>query len=187
MTHPSTLFTVVFPGFLLMVCGIVGICSATPHDQSVHTVRDVDIGRYMGKWYEIASLPNRFQKGCRCTTAEYRLSGNMVEVINACRKGSTLVPPDIALGKAFPVKGSGNAKFKVQFVWPIRADYWIIALDDNYEYAMVGNPKRKYLWILSRTPVMDKEIYQSLVDLARVKGYDANRLRRTDQSCEETE
>ncbi len=87
--------------------------------------------------------------------------------------------------KRTPLKGSGNAQLKVQFLWPFKGDYWIIALGDHYEVAVVGHPRRKYLWILSRSPQLEEDVFQGLVAVARAKGYDVDRLRKTDQSCHE--
>lgn len=148
-------------------------------------VDKVDVNRYLGKWYEIALLPNSFQKGCNCTTAEYSLiDEETIRVVNTCRKDSVTGEIDQANGKAFIVDGTNNAKLRVQFFWPFRGDYWIIDLDkENYQYAVVGTPSRKYLWILSRTPKMDDELFNSLVEKCGTKGFDVSKLIRTDQDC----
>ena len=145
-----------------------------------HTVASVDLDRYLGRWYEIALFPTRFEKGCRCTMAEYSLEDGVIVVKNMCRKEGRLT---VAKGKAYPVPGSNNSQLKVSFQWPFWGDYWIIALDEDYRYAMVGHPQKKYLWILSRTPELDEEVYLSLIETARSKGYDMRRLRSTDQTC----
>jgi apolipoprotein D and lipocalin family protein len=148
-------------------------------------VDKVEIDRYLGKWYEIALLPNSFQEGCHCTTAEYSLiDSTTIRVVNSCREDSADGELSQADGKAFVVEGSNNAKLEVQFFWPFKGDYWIIALDnENYNYAMVGNPSREYLWILSRKPDMKEETYNMLVDKAKNKGFDVSKLQITDQSC----
>lgn len=171
---------IVFLYVLFFLAGCTSHKAAQPLD---HTVPSVDLERYMGKWYEIASFPNRFQKDCFCSAAEYTLKDGYVEVRNSCRKDSPSGVFDVAVGKAYVVPGSGSAKLKVQFQWPFKGDYWIIALDENYRYAMVGHPKRKYLWILSRTKQMDDTILERLKAIARSKGYDVSRLRKTDQTC----
>lgn len=142
----------------------------------------VDINRYIGKWYEIARLPFSQQEGCSCTTAEYEIiDSTILRVINKCIKDGEL---DDATGKAFVVEGSNNAKLRVQFFWPFRGDYWVIELDeDNYQYAVVGTPSRKYMWILSRTPQMDDTIYNSLIERASAKGFDINKLIKTKHDC----
>ncbi len=147
------------------------------------TVTDVNVERYMGTWYEIASFQTTFQKGCECTKAEYKLSQDksFIEVFNSCiKKGK----PSNILGKAFPVEGSGNAKLKVQFFWPFKGDYYIIDLAPDYSYAMVGHPNRDYLWILCRNPVMEDSVFQKLVLKAKALGFDTSKLLLTVQKCD---
>lgn len=145
-------------------------------------VDKVDINRYIGKWYEIARLPFSQQEGCSCTTAEYEIiDATTLRVINKCMKNGEL---DDAKGKAFVVEGSNNSKLRVQFFWPFRGDYWVIELDkENYQYAVVGTPSRKYMWILSRTPKMDEQIYNSILQQASEKGFDVSKLIKTVQDC----
>jgi apolipoprotein D and lipocalin family protein len=155
-------------------------------DRALETVPSVDLQKYMGKWYEIAAFPQRFEKGCHCTTAEYEITDKgYVRVTNSCRLDSPQGKVKVARGKAFIVKDSNNAKLRVQFFWPFRGNYWIIDLAVDYSYAVVGDPSRKYLWILSRTPKMDEALYQDVVKRAAQKGFDTNKLQRTDQSCAE--
>lgn len=150
--------------------------------QTLQTVQHVDLKKYSGKWYEIASFPQRFQKGCNCTTAEYTLTDKgYVIVENRCNKGSVTGKQSYIKGKAFVDKNSGNAKLKVQFFWPFKAKYWIIDLASDYNYAVVSHPNMKYLWILSRTPKMDNEIYQHIISSLKEKGFDLNKLQRTTQ------
>jgi apolipoprotein D and lipocalin family protein len=155
--------------------------------QNLETVKSVDLERYVGLWYEIASFPASFQKGCRCTTAEYQFvpGKDYIRVINRClkltKRGSKM---SVARGKAFPVKGSGNARLKVQFFWPFKGDYVIIHLDDDYRYVVVGHPSRDYLWILSREPYMTGDTYAGLVAIIKDKGYDITRLQKTEQNCD---
>jgi apolipoprotein D and lipocalin family protein len=140
-------------------------------------VASVDINKYAGKWYEIASFPISAQKGCSCTTAEYTVTKEgYITVYNRCLKNGEV--SDIT-GKAFPVEGSGNAKLKVQFFWPFKADYWIIDLDKEYQYAVVGHPSRDYLWILSRTPIMNDSTYSAITTRVKNLGYDLSRLKKT--------
>lgn len=148
------------------------------------TVESVDLDKYLGKWYEIALLPNSFEEGCHCTTAEYSLiDSETVRVINTCNQDSADGELDQAKGKAFVVEGSNNAKLKIQFFWPFKGDYWILELDDDYRYVLVGSPSREYLWILSRTPSLDEEIINQLKQSAEQKGFDTTKMIYTDQSC----
>jgi apolipoprotein D and lipocalin family protein len=158
--------------------------------QGLETVKSVNLEEFLGLWYEIASFPASFQKECRCSTAEYQAvpGKNYIRVINKCLKfkhgGSTM---SVAKGKAFAVKGSHNARLKVQFVWPFKGDYYIIGLADDYSYVLVGSPRHDYLWILSRDPYMTTDNYSKLVKLAKDKGYDISRLQKTEQNCEDNQ
>ncbi len=150
--------------------------------QVLQTVPNVDLKKYSGKWFEIASYPQRFQKGCHCTTAEYTLSDkDYVIVENRCNKDSVTGKQAYIKGKAFVEKNSGNAKLKVQFFWPFKAKYWIIDLADDYSYAVVSHPNKKYLWILSRTPKMNDVVYNEILELLKAKGFDLSKLKVTVQ------
>ncbi|MBL7811881.1 MAG: lipocalin family protein [Bacteroidetes bacterium] len=150
--------------------------------QPLKTVPYVVLARYAGKWHEIASYPQRFQKGCHKTTAEYTLSSKgFVIVENRCNKDSVNGRESYIKGKAFVTRNSGNAKLKVQFFWPFRGKYWIINLADDYSYAVVGHPNRKYLWILCRKPIMDETIYNGILSRLKEKGFDVLSLQKTIQ------
>jgi len=169
---------------LALIPGLFFSCTGRPPADD-HSVGSVDLDRYIGRWYEIASLPAPFQKDCHCTTAEYILKGDYLRVINRCRRGSNRGELDEAKGKAWPVKGSHNSRLKVSFFWPFKGDYWVIALDKDYQWVMVGHPQRKYLWLLSRKPKISRELYDSLVEGAASLGYQVERLKTMDQSCGE--
>lgn len=158
--------------------------SCTMNKNVPTVVASVDLARYAGKWYEIASYPVSFQKDCYCIQADYTPTDKgYIKVFNSCRKGSIQGKPGSITGKAFVVKGSNNAKLKVQFFWPFRAPYWIIGLADNYSWAIVSGPSRKYLWILSRTPEMDKEVYEQIITRLTRDGFDVNKLKKGIQGC----
>ena len=145
------------------------------------TVAGVDLARYAGAWYEIALLPNRFQKQCVADTqARYRLDGDRVEVLNRCRQADGRV--DDTKGRAKVVEGSGNAKLRVTFFWPFYGDYWVLALDPDYRHVLVGAPSRQYAWVLSRTPQMDEAALQALLDRAAELGFNKAAFRRTPQT-----
>ena len=160
---------------------IVFGCAGTAKNESPLTVVDtVDLYRYLGKWYEIASYPAWFQKECTGSTAEYSLMPDgKLQVINRCRKGSLDGPLKESEGKAEVVDTVSNAKLKVWFFWPFKGNYWIIDLDDNYQWAVVGEPSRKYLWVLSRTPKMEESLYRQITEKLPQKAYDPERLRKT--------
>jgi apolipoprotein D and lipocalin family protein len=159
---------------LLASCATNGVPTLPPPDVVPH----VDLNRYIGTWYEIASFPQRFQKGCTDSRAEYKLrSDGCIEVLNSClREGEV----DTAKGKAWVADKTTNAKLKVSFFWPFRGDYWIIELGTNYEYAVVSAPNRRYLWILAREPKMNEELYAGVVSRLKDRWFDISRLQKTD-------
>ena len=158
-------------------------CSGGPPPKD-HSVGQVDLVRYMGRWYEIASYEPFFQRGCVCTTADYGLMRDgTVAITNTCRKGSPAGEEDSVIGIAKIVPGSRGSRLKVSFQWPFEGDYWVVGLDPEYEWALVGHPHKKYLWVLSRQPVMDEGMYENLIAKAAVLGYDVSRLKKTVQAC----
>ena len=148
----------------------------------VASVARVDLSRYAGKWFEIAAFPMYFQRDCvGDTTAEYALATDgSVSVTNRCRTDSGF---DEADGKATVVEGSNNARLKVSFFWPFRSDYWVIGLDPDYRWAVVGNPNRRFLWVLSRTPQLPQEMLDAALKAAADQGYDLKQLRYTAQGA----
>jgi apolipoprotein D and lipocalin family protein len=145
----------------------------------LEVVPKVELKKYLGKWYEIARLPAKFQDGCSETTATYTLleNGN-VSVLNECKRNGKVKR---AKGTAKVVDKASGAKLKVTFFWPFFGDYWIIKLGENYEYSVVGTPDRKYFWILSRTPQMDGKLFSELVEFAKSKGFNTENLIITSQ------
>jgi len=159
-------------------------CSKTTTERlqppPLDAVPKVNLERYLGTWYEIASYPQRFQEGCTGTTATYTLrSDGEIDVLNKCRKGGLDGPEDAAEGRARVVDRKSNAKLEVSFFRPFWGDYWIIDLGPEYEYAVVGHPSRDYLWILSRTPTLDAEIYDGILTRVDEMGYPLERLQKT--------
>lgn len=147
---------------------------------AVQSVPSVDLGRYVGKWYEIANFPMFFQRNCKAdTTAEYAIkSDGNVSVTNRCKTDSGV---DEAVGTATVVPDSNNSRLKVTFFWPFKADYWVIGLDADYRWAVVGNPNRKYLWVLSRTPQLPQAELDAALQSAKQQGYDLTQLQYTPQ------
>lgn len=156
-------------------------CQST---RELPTVANVDLEKYTGKWYEIARLPNSFEQGLKCTSAEYQLKDNgKLKVIN--RGHQIENPQQTASAKGFariPDK-SKPGKLKVYFFWPFGGDYYIIDLDKEYQYVLVGSPSRKYLWILARGKELDQQIYDKLVDRANELGFDTEKLIKVKQDC----
>lgn len=147
--------------------------------QELKTVQSVDLKKYSGTWFEIASFPQRFQKGCECTTAEYTPTDKgYITVENRCKRNGK---PSYIKGKAFVDENSGNAKLKVQFFWPFKGQYWIIDLADDYSYAVVSHPNKKCLWILSRKPMLEQDVYNRIIMRLKDKGFDLTELKITKQ------
>ena len=152
------------------------------------TIASLDVQRYMGTWYEIAKFDNRFQKQCvGFTTAIYAaMPDGTVKVSNRCRLASG--ETEVAIGAARQVGDAHSPKLKVRFapawlsfipmVW---GDYWIVDLDPNYQLAAVSEAKRDYLWILSRTPKVDKATYDALVARLAAQGLNVSKLVPTKQ------
>lgn len=167
---------------LLTLMVAEGLASAESTTRPLRTVDGVDLKRYSGTWYEIARYPNRFQRDCQSDTkAEYTVrKDGKVQVVNSCRQkdGKTKT----ARGTAKVADKRTNAKLRVTFFWPFYGDYWVIGLSPDYRYAIVGEPKRKYLWILGRTPEMDETTYEGVLGQIREAGYNPEKLIKTPQS-----
>lgn len=163
----------------IMAFTLIPGSAAGSRKDELEVVPAVDLSRYVGQWYEIARLPNRFQKKCAdSVTANYTLrSDGKIQVVNRCRKPSGEFTT--ATGKAKIVDKKTNAKLKVTFFWPFYGKYWILDLGPNYEYAVVGEPGRDYLWILSRTPQIDEALYQQLLAKMQARGFETTRMIRT--------
>jgi apolipoprotein D and lipocalin family protein len=171
---------------LAALCGTVGLVGLGCGTRlpPPRTVAQVDLDRYLGRWYEIAHLPFRVQRGCHGTTATYsRNPDGTIRVVNRCRDGSLTGKERTAVGKAWVVDPQTRAKLKVQFFWPFRGDYWVLALGPDYDWALVGTPSRRYLWILSRTPTLPQATLDQIRHLAAAQGYDTMRLLRTPQDA----
>jgi apolipoprotein D and lipocalin family protein len=166
---------------IALAVALLAGCAHAPAGPPLRTVDRVDLARYSGKWFEIATIPMSFQKGCTGVTANYtiRPDGD-VDVVNTCRKETLDGPERQATAKAWSVDPS-NAKLVVRFFWPFTGDYWIIDLDPDYRWAVVGHPSREYLWILSRTPQMDAATYDGILARLRAQSYDTTKLVKTPQ------
>ncbi|NIP32257.1 MAG: hypothetical protein GTN59_17545 [Candidatus Dadabacteria bacterium] len=152
----------------------------------LNTVAKVDLKKYKGTWHEIAKIPNRFQKECVSnTTATYELSDDgRISVVNKCfdKNGKIIV----AEGIAKIVDTNSNSKLKVSFFsifgWYLFwGDYWIIGLGDDYNYAIIGHPDRKYGWILSRTPKLLEEKKEEVFSILENNGYNPGEFKYTKQ------
>ena len=162
----------------------LSLASCMTTREPLKVVPSVDLERYSGTWYEIARLPNRFEKGLKCVTATYQLRDDgKIEVINRGHKIAEHGTVDEATGVAKVPDKDKPGKLKVTFFWPFYGKYWIIDLDEQYQWALVGSPSRKYLWILSRTKTMEDKTYEFLLNQAQAEGFDVSDMIRTLQDC----
>jgi apolipoprotein D and lipocalin family protein len=146
----------------------------------------LDLQRYAGEWHEIAHLPMYYEKQCAdSVTATYSLlQDGTIEVRNSCRTRRGFFDERLGVAKSTDIPGALKVRFSprwlswLPFVW---ADYWVVGLDLSYQWALVGGPTRKYLWILSRTPRIKRALFKKLTDAAAVMGYDTSLLIMTSE------
>jgi apolipoprotein D and lipocalin family protein len=167
---------------LSLAAAALAACSAlAPPSAPLPTVPSVDLARYVGAWYEIASLPNRFQAQCVADTqARYRQDGADIEVRNRCRTADGKVEDITGVAKVVP--DSGNAKLRVSFFRPFYGDYWVLALDPDYRWVLVGEPRRQFGWVLSRTPTLPAADLDAALTRAAALGFDRAAFRATPQT-----
>lgn len=144
----------------------------TPH---LPTVEKIDLERYAGTWIEIARYENRFETGCAGATAQYSLQKDHVRVINSCYDQHGAKSAEVS-GRAYAVEENNNSKLRVSFFRPFYGDYWVVMLGDQYQYSVVGDPHRKYLWILSRTKELTEEDKKNIIAYLPTIGYDPGKL-----------
>jgi apolipoprotein D and lipocalin family protein len=170
---------------ILIIVILMSVFSSSQPKNSVNVVPNVDVKKYSGKWYEIARLPNSFEKKLKCTTATYTLrEDGKITVLNGGTNILDNKKKSSIEGVAWiPDKGS-PAKLKVQFFWPFCGNYWIMELDKDYRYALIGDPSRKYLWVLARENKLEEETYKMLLRKAIENGYNVDAIIKVEQNCE---
>jgi len=174
----------IWVSLMIATAGAVLALAAGPKPP-VETVPAVDLKRYSGRWYEIARFPNRFQRSCAgdvMATYTLRPDGK-ITVLNECRTAEGKVKKATGTARLADPRGAAS-KLKVTFFWPFSGDYWVIGLDPEYRWALVGDPDRDYLWVLSREPKMDETLYGEIVARAAGQGFEISKLVRTKQSEE---
>ena len=150
--------------------------------RKLEVVSSIDLKKFQGTWYEIAHNPWFPEKGCFYMIANYKLTKeNNIKVTNICRKNGMDGQISKVSGIAWLVDPKIKAKWEVQFIWPFTLDYWVIELEENYNYAVIGEPDRENLWILSRKPIMEKELLSRIIKNTKSKGYDLSNLILTPQ------
>ena len=160
----------------LALVGVFSMVRVAFGEVPLESVPKVDLSRYTGRWFEIARYPNRFERKCDSNAmATYSLrSDGKISVVNTCKTREGKLTQ--SNGWAQVVDQKTVSKLKVTFFWPFFGDYWIIDLSPNYEYAVIGEPSRKYLWILSRTAKMSDKLYAEITGRLAAMGYDATKL-----------
>ena len=161
------LLTSVFALFLFTACS-----SKNP---PLQTVEKVELNNYLGSWYEIARYEHFFERDCKNVTANYSMMDEKtIKVINKCTKIQTNEKKE-ATGRAYAIDES-NSKLKVSFFRPFYGDYWVLMLDENYSYAVVGTPSREYLWILAREKTISEEVRNEILQKLPTLGFDTSKF-----------
>lgn len=167
---------------------MVGCATASKEALPLQPVASIDLQRYLGRWYEIAKYPNWFQRKCISnTSADYILNPDRsVTVLNQCKRENGEF--EKAEGIAHQLGNTDSPKLEVRFapawlsIFPfVWGDYWIIDLDKDYSLVAVSEPRREYLWILSRTPTVRDETYQALLKRLETRGFNTGKLEKTSQ------
>ncbi len=162
---------------LIFICFLfVGISfESKKNDMDTSTITELNLERYLGTWYEIARFDHSFERGLQGVTATYSMRDDgKIKVVNRGNKNRLYGKPSIAEGKAKTTNEPG--KLKVSFFWIFYADYLILELDENYQWAIIGSKSDKYLWILSRTPQLERNVQNTILDKAKKRGYDTSKL-----------
>jgi len=171
---------------LLVLCYLFFFSCSNSNSQMIDktTVKELDLNRYLGTWYEIARFPHSFEKNLVGVTATYSIRDDgKIKVLNQGYKNTLEGELSVAEGKAKIPDQSEPGKLKVSFFWIFYADYFVLELDENYQYVMIGSSSPKYFWILSRTPQMDSATYEMLLGKARKRGYNLEKLYKVPQQA----
>ena len=179
--HLRTSFISIFGLFLISLGSFQAV--AQQSDQAVKTIASLDVPRYLGTWYEIAKFPNWFQKKCISNTkAVYtgKPDGNL-RVLNSCKTASGEISEAEGLARQIGAKDSPKLEVRfapdwLSFLPMVWGDYWVIDLDPQYQLAAISDPRREYLWVLSRTPQLDPKVYADLLQRLQQQHYDIQKL-----------
>lgn len=170
-------------GLLILIVGLISGCSTNM--KTIPTVQQVDLPRFMGDWYVIANIPTFLEKGAHNAVESYALEddGRIATTFTFNAKSFDGERKQYN-PTGFVVDTQTNASWDMQFLWPFKAEYKIIYLDDAYEQTIIGRSKRDYIWIMARKPVLSESEYQTLIDFAVAQGYDASLIERVPQQWE---
>ena len=161
--------------YLLFVLGLFLLVGCSSKNPQLDTVKRIDLKKYLGTWYEIARYEHSFEKDCKNVTATYSLKeNNEIKVINKCTNSINNKTKE-AIGSAYSTDET-NTKLKVSFFWPFYGDYWILDIDNDYTYALIGEPSRKYFWILSREKQLSSNLKKEILNKLPNYGYETKSL-----------
>lgn len=161
-------------------------CALLAPKEPLPTVESVDLDRYMGQWYVIANIPYFGERGNVAGRAIYRQRDDgRMDDIYIYKKGDFDAPDERLEGVAWVVDDNTRAEWKVRFYWPLSFGYYIVGLDEDYQWSMVGHPTRNYAWIMAREPTMDEALYARLLARFEALGYDASELQKVPQLPEQ--
>ncbi len=152
---------------------LLNACHKTPpaYTPPVHSMPSVDTTRYKGIWYEIASTPLFNDKNCYCYQLSFTDYPNYTLGKITCRENSATGPIDSRTMTAYPVPGTNHSQFKIDYLWPLQFDYWIVYLDKDYQTGITGTPDHRYYWIYAREPQISHKQYKKLLKIAAENGY----------------
>lgn len=165
--------------YLIILLSTLFFIGCTENHPPLPTVEKVDLNKYLGTWHEIARYEHSFEEGCSNVNASYSFrEDGKIKVLNRCLKEGKVTE---AIGKAYP-DDETNSKLKVSFFGPFYGNYWILMLDEGYNYAVIGEPSREYFWILSRTQKMEKATLDTILEKMPKLGYSRDKLIWTPQN-----
>jgi apolipoprotein D and lipocalin family protein len=168
--------------FIAIALAMVIATTGCKSPQPIPTVPTVDLERFMGDWYVIASIPTVFEKNAFNALENYHLDtdGTVITTFTY-NKGAFDGPPKTFTARGFVQPESANALWGMQFIWPFKAEYRIIFLTPDYTQTVIGRSKRDYVWVMARTPAIPSEDFDRIVELLTAVGYDVEQLQRVPQ------
>lgn len=164
--------------FIILLLSVYGYAAAGGKKEAFHeTVPYVDLERFMGDWYVIAVIPTPFEKGAVNGVENYSLNKDgTIQVRYTFRKGSLEGKKKVMYQKGWIYNSETNADWRVRPVWPLKLPYYILELDEDYSYTVIGTNNYKYLWIMARKPAMEKTVYDEIVKRMGQRGYDTEKI-----------
>jgi apolipoprotein D and lipocalin family protein len=163
--------------FVVLINALVISSLFAEENDNLKVVSNLDLHKFQGVWYEIAHNPWFPEDNCFAMIAHYKLiEDNKIEVTNICRKHGFDGEISKITGNAWLVEPMITSKWEVQFIWPFILDYWVIDLEENYNYAVIGEPDKENFWILSRKPIMETGLLTKIIEKTKMKGYDLSNL-----------